>query len=62
MKPSKIADKSKERDVSMSLNSNISDPSPKNISSKRHFKCKVRDNQEVGRWRKSEHEDFLKGK
>lgn len=26
-----------------------------------HFKCKVRDNQEVGRWKKSEHEDFIKG-
>lgn len=26
------------------------------------FKCKVRDDQEVGRWKKSEHEAFLKGK
>lgn len=25
------------------------------------FKWKVRDNQEVGRWKKSEHEAFLKG-
>ena len=26
------------------------------------YKCKVRDNQEVGRWKKSEHENFIKGK
>lgn len=25
------------------------------------YKCKVRDNQEVGRWKKSEHENFIKG-
>ncbi|CAI2384607.1 unnamed protein product [Moneuplotes crassus] len=31
-------------------------------SPKQHnFKCKVRDNQEVGRWKKSEHEDFIRG-
>jgi len=25
------------------------------------FKCKVREDQEVGRWKKSEHENFIKG-
>lgn len=41
---------------------------PSNIPEKHHgyakqqnYKCKVRDNQEVGRWKKSEHEAFLKG-
>ena len=34
---------------------------PKSPKKTQQFKCKVRDNQEVGRWKKSEHEDFLKG-
>lgn len=29
--------------------------------SEHRYKCKVRDNQEVGRWKKSEHENFIKG-
>lgn len=28
---------------------------------KNRFKCKVRDDQEVGRWKKEEHENFIKG-
>eukprot|EP00343_Euplotes_focardii_P009339 CAMPEP_0205824308 /NCGR_PEP_ID=MMETSP0206-20130828/20320_1 /ASSEMBLY_ACC=CAM_ASM_000279 /TAXON_ID=36767 /ORGANISM="Euplotes focardii, Strain TN1" /LENGTH=321 /DNA_ID=CAMNT_0053122309 /DNA_START=11 /DNA_END=976 /DNA_ORIENTATION=+ len=34
---------------------------PKSSKKQQHFKCKVRDDQEVGRWKKSEHQDFLKG-
>ncbi|CAI2385096.1 unnamed protein product [Moneuplotes crassus] len=30
-------------------------------SKQQQFKCKVRENQEVGRWKKSEHDDFIKG-
>lgn len=41
-----------------STNSNKSHSSAKQHS----FKCKVRENQEVGRWKKSEHEDFIRGK
>lgn len=32
------------------------------LSGEQQYKCKVRDNQEVGRWKKSEHDAFLKGK
>ena len=34
-----------------------------NAQSKQHkFKCKVREDQEVGRWKKEEHENFIKGR
>jgi hypothetical protein len=33
-----------------------------NQSKNHRFKCKVRDDQEVGRWKKEEHENFIKGK
>lgn len=42
------------------LPSNIAE-SESSQAKQQKFKCKVRDDQEVGRWKKEEHENFLKG-